>query len=193
MSEAIEDPYPAASAILSYIFGTNESEEKQRNIAFSSIIGPSKGKHQLNRCESPAERLFLLGGTFCLSPASKIEFAQDKEIEEHYSTNRAWLVGKLVSLDKLKENFIVTQQAPICGYRVDFYFPELKLVVEIDGYKFHGEKGSFISDRQRDRALVAAGYNVARYSGSEIYKDPYAALSSLHELCMIESLRDFGK
>jgi len=52
---------------------------------------------------------------------------------------------------------------------------EFNLVVECDGFEYHSGKDSFISDRQRDRALKANGFDVVRFSGSEIYKDPARA------------------
>lgn len=46
------------------------------------------------------------------------------------------------------------------------------VVIECDGYEFHSSKESFISDRKRDRALQDYGFQVRRYSGSEIVADP---------------------
>jgi very-short-patch-repair endonuclease len=39
----------------------------------------------------------------------------------------------------------------------------------------HSDKDRFKADRQRDRALKALGYDVFRFSGSEIYADPINA------------------
>jgi hypothetical protein len=68
--------------------------------------------------------------------------------------------------------------------RVDmmFWVPDikaLKIVVECDGFAFHSNKKTFTTDRQRDRALRAAGYDVLRFSGSEIHRDPITASSEL--------------
>jgi hypothetical protein len=51
----------------------------------------------------------------------------------------------------------------------------VKVIVECDGFQHHSDKVAFIRDRKRDRALKAEGYQVLRYSGSEIYADPVAA------------------
>lgn len=56
-----------------------------------------------------------------------------------------------------------------------FWIPSnenIKVLVECDGFKYHSDKVTFIRDRKRDRALKSAGYEVLRYSGSEIYCDP---------------------
>lgn len=49
---------------------------------------------------------------------------------------------------------------------------KFNLIVECDGYQFHSNKKSFISDRKRDRVLRSCGYDVLRFSGTEIYNDP---------------------
>jgi hypothetical protein len=50
--------------------------------------------------------------------------------------------------------------------------PACRIIVECDGYDYHKDKDRFTSDRQRDRALKLQGYDVLRYSGSEIYRRP---------------------
>ena len=46
---------------------------------------------------------------------------------------------------------------------VDFFWPELRLVVECDGYEFHRSRRDFREDRRRDRRLAAAGIHCLRY------------------------------
>lgn len=57
----------------------------------------------------------------------------------------------------------------------------VKIVVECDGFEHHQEKVVFIHDRKRDRALKMGGYEVLRFSGTEIFKDPIAASGDLAE------------
>jgi hypothetical protein len=45
-----------------------------------------------------------------------------------------------------------------------------RVVVECDGYEWH--KDNFTEDRQRDRKLQRAGFDVVRFSGREINADP---------------------
>jgi len=49
--------------------------------------------------------------------------------------------------------------------------PNKKLVIECDGFQFHGSQEAFTRDRKRDRALGALSLQVLRFSGSEIYQD----------------------
>ncbi|MCW3063580.1 MAG: hypothetical protein JWN32_752 [Solirubrobacterales bacterium] len=50
----------------------------------------------------------------------------------------------------------------IAGFEVDFIWRQQRLVVELDGYQFHGTRAKFESDRRRDAALQIAGHRVIR-------------------------------
>lgn len=68
-------------------------------------------------------------------------------------------------------------QVQIGGYRVDFLIgrgTKCQLVIECDGHDFHERtKEQAASDRSRDRKLTTKGYTVIRFTGSEIYADPF--------------------
>ena len=57
-------------------------------------------------------------------------------------------------------------QHPIGPYRVDFYWPDYKLIVETDGWQGHGHREAFEDDRARDALLHAHGYTVLRFTWS---------------------------
>ncbi|MEG0926788.1 endonuclease domain-containing protein [Chryseobacterium sp.] len=57
---------------------------------------------------------------------------------------------------------------------------KIKLIVECDGFQFHSSKQSFENDRRRDRLLKLNGYEVIRYSGSEIFRDPVGVSEDLY-------------
>ncbi len=50
----------------------------------------------------------------------------------------------------------------VAGWLVDALFPEQRLIVELDGYEYHGDRGSFERDRERDAATLAAGCATVR-------------------------------
>lgn len=58
---------------------------------------------------------------------------------------------------------------------------KIKLIVECDGYQYHNSKESFVRDRKRDRLLKSKGYDVIRFSGSEIYKNPVKVSNELYD------------
>ncbi|GIK78881.1 MAG: DUF559 domain-containing protein [Acidobacteria bacterium] len=51
---------------------------------------------------------------------------------------------------------------------VDFCWPDVGLVVETDGYRFHSDIRSFRKDRRRDRRLLAAGFRCLRFVWSDL-------------------------
>lgn len=57
--------------------------------------------------------------------------------------------------------------------------PKAKLIVECDGFQYHGNQEQFIRDRKRDRAFAENGIEVRRYSGSEINNDPADTATNL--------------
>jgi very-short-patch-repair endonuclease len=67
----------------------------------------------------------------------------------------------------------------LLGIEVDFLWPELRLVVEVDGFEFHGGIEAFHRDRERDRALALAGYQVLRFSWRQLDKQTVRAAGAL--------------
>lgn len=59
-------------------------------------------------------------------------------------------------------------QHRIGPYRVDFLWPEHKLVVETDGWQAHGHRAAFESDRARDAWLQAGGHTVLRFTWKQV-------------------------
>jgi very-short-patch-repair endonuclease len=47
-------------------------------------------------------------------------------------------------------------QYRVAGYPADFAWPAQRLIVEVDGYQFHGHRAAFERDRKRDQAHVLA-------------------------------------
>ena len=54
------------------------------------------------------------------------------------------------------------------GYEVDFYWPELKFVVETDGLRYHRTPSAQAKDARRDQAHTAAGYARLRFSHHQV-------------------------
>lgn len=67
----------------------------------------------------------------------------------------------------------------VLGFEVDAYWPELRLVVEVDGLG-HERPRAKRRDRRQDRALRAAGYTVLRFTDVEIEQRPGDVLAALY-------------
>ncbi len=70
-------------------------------------------------------------------------------------------------------------QAPLHGYRVDFFWPQHRLVVEVDSYDYHGDQAAFEADRARDQVLAAAGYRVIRVTARQLRDEPLKVVAHL--------------
>jgi hypothetical protein len=62
------------------------------------------------------------------------------------------------------------------GYEIDFFWPEQRVAVEIDGFAYHGTRDRFENDRRRDAALRRAGITVIRVTWRQLEREPSAVL-----------------
>jgi very-short-patch-repair endonuclease len=62
--------------------------------------------------------------------------------------------------------------ARINGFKVDFYWPELGLVVETDGLRYHRTPAQQARDRRRDQAHAAAGLTPLRFTHAQVRYEP---------------------
>lgn len=89
--------------------------------------------------------------------------------------------------DKRGQWVLVKPQAKIGSYRVDFLLETHEddrlirsTVAECDGHQFHERtKEQAARDRSRDRTLTLKGYQVVRFTGSEIYNTPAHCVTDL--------------
>jgi very-short-patch-repair endonuclease len=54
----------------------------------------------------------------------------------------------------------------------DFVWPELKLIVEVDGRRAHTTRRAFEEDRRTDAELHRRGWHTARFSERQVTRDP---------------------
>ena len=58
------------------------------------------------------------------------------------------------------------------GFKVDFYWPDLGLVVETDGLRYHRTAAQQARDRRRDQAHAAAGMTPLRFTHAQVRFEP---------------------
>jgi very-short-patch-repair endonuclease len=92
---------------------------------------------------------------------------------------RSWGERRILSLIRQAGLPVPETNYPMFDYVLDAYWPEQRLVVEVDGYEFHGDRRSFESDRARDATLVAAGYRVIRFTAIQLRDEPLLVISRL--------------
>ena len=92
---------------------------------------------------------------------------------------RSWGERRLLALVRQAGLPVPDTNVPLHGFVVDALWPDLRLVVEVDGYEFHGRRASFESDRARDATLVAAGYRVIRFTAVQLRDEPLVVIARL--------------
>jgi very-short-patch-repair endonuclease len=71
------------------------------------------------------------------------------------------------------------RQRIICNYIVDFYCPDAKLVIEIDGGQ-HYEEAGMKKDALRDQHLADLGLRVMRVSSREVFENTAGVRESIY-------------
>jgi very-short-patch-repair endonuclease len=70
-------------------------------------------------------------------------------------------------------------QARVNGFRVDFHWPDLNLVVETDGLRYHRTPSQQARDRIRDQRHTAAGMTVLRFTHAQVVHEPRQVQATL--------------
>mgnify|MGYP001494944741 CR=1 FL=1 len=65
------------------------------------------------------------------------------------------------------------------GFEVDFFWPELGLVVETDGLQWHRTPGQQVKDRQRDQAHTSSGLTPLRFTHWQVAHEPDYVVETL--------------
>jgi hypothetical protein len=87
-------------------------------------------------------------------------------------------------VQRLKENALdlpITNKSAD-GRRVDCRWPEHKLTVELDSYRFHNSRHAWEQDRRREREAHARGDDFRRYTPYDVFDAPEQMLAELRGL-----------
>jgi very-short-patch-repair endonuclease len=71
------------------------------------------------------------------------------------------------------------------GRRVDCRWPELRLTVELDSYRYHSSRYAWEQDRRRERQAHARGDQIRRYTYADVAEDPKPMLTELRGLLRV--------
>lgn len=112
------------------------------------------GMSDYSQCKSPIEKILLVA----------IDFVTLERI------------GEIPTLADIEPQYMIKDGDKI--YFADFFLlfehiDWIKIVVECDGHEFHQKtKKQVEHDNEREMRLKLLGYDVLRFSGSQIYKNP---------------------
>lgn len=102
-----------------------------------------------------------------------------------YSPGEQLLARKLSQDTELANLFFFNQSVETSRgkrYLVDLLWLEGKVVVEIDGYRHHGNSFAFVEDRHRDYELLISGYVVLRLPHDEVVNDVEIAVEKIRDV-----------
>jgi very-short-patch-repair endonuclease len=87
-------------------------------------------------------------------------------------------------LERLREAGLPLPQTnrPAGGRRVDCRWPEHRLTVELDGYRYHSSRHAWETDRRREREARARGDEFRRYTFGDVEEWPAWMLRELRAL-----------
>jgi very-short-patch-repair endonuclease len=78
--------------------------------------------------------------------------------------------------------------ARVGPYEVDFLWRDRKLIVETDGFRYHGTRSAFERDRARDAHLQSLGFRVLRFTHRQLGGERSAVVAALRSLLAQSSL-----
>lgn len=148
--------------------------------------------------ESAQAQFLSACSTLCQSP-----------IEQLLLSNLVWVwsaaarpPGVIVTAGDVRTHpskITIVPQHRLLGCRVDFavLFNAKNgaglVAVECDGHDFHERtKEQAARDRSRDRTFLLAGIPLLRFTGSEIWRDPYACARQISSLIEDRVLASYG-
>jgi very-short-patch-repair endonuclease len=105
--------------------------------------------------------------------------ALQQALQQEPALTRSEAETRLLALIRAADLPAPQTNVRVHGHEVDFYWPEHRLVVEVDGYAFHGTRQAFERDRLRDGHLQARGIQVSRITWRQIAYTPEALLVRL--------------
>jgi Protein of unknown function (DUF559) len=133
-----------------------------------SLPASSKTTHRRIPVTSPVQTLIDLAAR--LGPK-----AVERAVNE---ADRLDLVNPVELREELERRFLPLARAAglpvpltgaiVNGFEVDFFWPDLELVVETDGLRYHRTPAEQARDRLRDQAHTAAGLTQLRFTHEQV-------------------------
>lgn len=167
MNDFNDLPSRAKQLVFSYLF---ETESERVSCFFENAI------FNCEEMESPIEKIFYVAD----------------QIYIHENDDACVNIFPQVEINcrskKYRVDFLYNNQIgkDFCkAHNKKFLAPDINIVVECDGHEFHQKtKKQVVSDNERQTELQLLGYDVIRFSGTQIYENP---------LKCVEKVYDFAK
>lgn len=138
---------------------------------------------QLERAVNEADRLDLIDPESlrqALDPLPRrLGLARLRAMLDRHTRTDSGLERRFLSLARAAGLPPPDTQASVNGFRVDFFWPELGMVVETDGLRYHRTSAQQAKDRRRDHVHAAAGLTALRFAEAQIRHEPDRVIATL--------------
>jgi very-short-patch-repair endonuclease len=148
-------------------------------------IAPLLAQHDLDRATEQAQILDL-------ATAGEIETiaagggrgsaALRRALHDEPTLTRSEAERRLMQLIRAARLPLPETNVRVIGHEVDMLWRGHRLVVEVDGFAYHGSRAAFERDRVRDADLQAQGHRVVRFTWRQITLGPHAVVARLAAL-----------
>jgi very-short-patch-repair endonuclease len=129
-------------------------------------------RDQLERAVNEADRLDLVDPEGLRETVETLQSRPGtgrlRTLLDHYTRTDTGLERKFLGLVRGTGLPTPDTQVWLHGYRVDFYWPDLDLIVETDGLHYHRTTFQQADDHRRDQIHTAAGLTTVRFAESQI-------------------------
>jgi very-short-patch-repair endonuclease len=126
-----------------------------------------------------------------LRRALDLRLVREEDLGPSPDLTRSELERMFLRLCRRRRLPIPEVNARVAGYEVDFLWRDAFLVVETDGFRYHGHRAAFEADRARDARLQSLGFRVVRLTHRQVQHSPDQVATSLRRLIRSGQLR-FG-
>lgn len=129
-------------------------------------------EHLVSVIESPIEEAMLYG--LIISAQAEVEavgfVVNGYRFGDHDDGADLLIIEPQAKIENYRADFLLTYQSSIPGFG-----KERQLIVECDGHDYHDKtKQQASRDKERDREMKKLGYEVFRFTGSDIWNDVYS-------------------
>lgn len=141
-------------------------------------LAPRLTQSQLERAVNEADRLELLDPESLREDLASVGRRHGIAVLRRLLDSRTFLLTD----SELERRFLPLARsaglplpqtgARVSGYKVDFFWPNLGLVVETDGLRYHRTPAQQAADRRRDQAHTARGLTPLRFTHGQVVSDP---------------------
>jgi very-short-patch-repair endonuclease len=145
--------------------------DRAKNIIFNSLSNPKTMQYFLVLDlpdellqMSPIEQIFYVcADIFTILVENSIDIEEQKYIVAN---------GKKYRADFYAERFLIGNQE---------YYLNNPIVIELDGHDYHSSKDQRNYDYERENNLKLEGYHVIRFTGSQVFKNPFDCVEKVYQ------------